>query len=409
MISGSATSIVCCTTNNILSEPRAPKFAAALSNQFPNACITLIDAHAGGDDTGPLCISAGTGTVRRKTCSFPTKRSNVVKRLLVGIFQTLFRGIYRVFGKPDVRSVSIVAPYLRQKISTEKFDLILGHNIDTLPIICEMGRSQGAKVVFDCMEYYSDMGDGQSDLTRRAIRDLEELYLPQCDVVFASSREVAEMLRKQYGLKSVVPIYNATAVTCRLAPKLKDGRFHLYWRNATVGMSQRGLQDAIEALSFLAPEIVLNIQGRPGQRMAALMNRIAELGVEDRIVFHDAFAVGDAVLSASQFSVGLCPERDTCLNQRLTVSNKIFDYLMAGLAVVCSDLPGLASVVNDSRAGILCRSGDARDLARKIHLLYEDRELLEELQSNARVFSTTRVNEVSELNRVCDEISRLGL
>ena len=405
----SVTSIVCCTSNSALFEPRAPKFVAALSNQFPNARIAFIDASSGSRRGGPSCISSGSGAVYRKTCRYPTKRSGIFSLLFAKVAQELSKGLYRLFGKQDVRSISIVAPYLRRSVATEEFELILGHNIDTLPIVCELGRSRGAKRIFDCMEFYSDMGEGQSELRRRAIRDMEASYLPHCDLVLASSREVAEALEQHYGLTSVVAVYNAAPVTKMLSPKVSDGRFHLYWRNATVGISQRGLGDALKALTFLSDDVVLNVQGRPGRRMARLEERVVALGIEDRVIFHEAYPSGNAVLSASRYSVGLCVERDTCLNQRLTVSNKIFDYLMAGLAVVCSDLPGISSVVADSHAGLLYRAGDACELANRIRQLYEDRDMLSALQSNARTFSMTRVNEAIELDRFSRAISQLGL
>jgi len=207
----------------------------------------------------------------------------------------------------------------------------------------------------------------------------------------------------------VVPVYNAAPVTTTVSPKLNDGRFHLYWRNSTVGMSQRGLGDALEALTHLSDDIVLNVQGRPGSRMSSVEARVSALGLQNRVIFHDAYPSGEAVLSASPYSVGLCPERDTCLNQRLTVSNKIFDYLMAGMAVVCSNLPGLASIVSDSRAGMMHRAGDVQELAGRIQRLYEDRGMLEELQNNARRYSTTQVNESSELGRFSQAIWRLAL
>lgn len=402
-------SIVCCTSNSALTEPRAAKFVAALSEQFPDARITFIDACPAGDVEGPRCISRGSGSVQRKTCNFPTRYTEATALTVARFAQQISRYLYRMLGIRSLRTISIVAPRFRKQLLAEKFDLIVGHSIDLLPIMCELGRARGAKLVFDSMEFHSDMGEGQSGLNRRAIREIEAAYLPQCDLIFASSSEVAQAIEEHYGTKPVVPFYNAAPVTNGLLSRLNDGRLHLYWRNATVGMSQRGLEDILEALTLLSDDIVLNIQGHPGSKMSMLRRRVSDLGIERRVVFHDAFRTGAAVRAASQYSIGLCPERDTCINQRLTVSNKIFDYLMAGLAVVSSNLPGLASIIADSGAGVLYRAGDARELAEKIKLLYDDRDMLSQLQSNARSYSTTRMNEASQLERFSREIDRLAL
>jgi glycosyltransferase involved in cell wall biosynthesis len=381
---------------------------AELSNRFPEAEITFVDASPDSRKQSPICITGNEGRVTRKTCRYPTKNTRTAERVLAKIRQEYFKVAFRVSGTPDVRAISTIAPYLRKAIGSGEWDLIVGHNIDTLPVVCEIGRMSGAKTIFDCMEFYSDMGDGQSPLSSRAIRALEAMYLPRCDCVVASSPEVAEALEQRYGLASVVPVYNAASVMSTLAARLDDGKFHLYWRNAAVGMSQRGLGDALEALTFLPEDVVLNVQGRPGRRVSAVHDRVAALGLEDRVIFHEAYPLGDAVLSASRFAIGLCPERDTCLNQRLTVSNKIFDYLTAGLAVVSSDLPGLSAVVSASGAGMVHRAGDPRDLADNIRRLHEDRDLLRRLQDNARGYAESQVNESTELERFGRMIVSMG-
>lgn len=402
-------SIVCCTSNSALTEPRASKFVAALSEQFPNARITYIDASPTRVEGSPMCISRGSGAVLRKTCTFPTRRTGVSALASARFAQQLSRCLYRLFKIRSERLISIVAPRFRRQLSMEEFDLIVGHSIDLLPMMCDLGRSRGAKLVFDSMEFHSDMGDGQSNLVRRVVREIEAAYLPQCDLVFASSPEVAEAIEQHYGVESVVPLYNAAPVTNGLSSRLDDGRLHLYWRNATVGMSQRGLGDALEALTYLPDDVVLNVQGRPGSKLSMLRRRVADLDLEGRVIIHAAFRAGDAVRAASPYSIGLCPERDTCANQRLTVSNKIFDYLMAGLAVVSSNLPGLAAIIEDSGAGVLYRAGDARDLADRIQSLRDDPDLLRRLQRNARSYSTTHINEASQLELFGDEIDRLAL
>jgi glycosyltransferase involved in cell wall biosynthesis len=142
--------------------------------------------------------------------------------------------------------------------------------------------------------------------------------------------------------------------------------------------------------------------------MSSLKKRISDLDIEHRAILHDAYPLGDAVLCASPYSIGLCLERDVCENHRLTVSNKIFDYLMAGLAVVCSNLPGLASVLDEADAGLLFEPGSVEELAAAIRYLYENQERLKQLQNNARTYAMTRVNEESELSRFGDEIRQLG-
>ncbi len=77
----------------------------------------------------------------------------------------------------------------------------------------------------------------------------------------------------------------------------------------------------------------------------------------------------------------------------------MFDYLMAGLVVVASDLPSLRSVITKSGGGLLYRSGDTGSLVEKIMVLYQSREVLDKLSSCGRAFALTTGNREFEMRR----------
>src|SRR6185503_3365059 len=125
----------------------------------------------------------------------------------------------------------------------------------------------------------------------------------------------------------------------------------------------------------------------------------AEMSLMSRVMFHAPYAPESAVKEAAQHHVGLCLERKGVRNQDLTVSNKMFDYHMAGLAVITSDLPGLRGVIERSAGGILFTPGSAEDLAAKILLLYNDRSLLNEFATSAREFALREANREAEMKK----------
>ena len=56
---------------------------------------------------------------------------------------------------------------------------------------------------------------------------------------------------------------------------------------------------------------------------------------------------------ATERDIGLFVQEDVSLHKRYTLPNKLFEYIMAGLAICVSDLPELAKVVNDYEVGRL--------------------------------------------------------
>jgi glycosyltransferase involved in cell wall biosynthesis len=230
-------------------------------------------------------------------------------------------------------------------------------------------------------------------------RVLESKYLPNCSLVITSSEEIADALVQEYGISRPLPLYNVPRIEPSLPPKETE-KFTLYWRNSVIGLGQRGLDEALLALLQLPKDITLHLQGRqPIDGGERLQNRIAELDITERIIFHPPYLPEEAINMATPYSVGLCLERKGIRNHDLTVSNKMFDYMMAGLSVIASDLPSLRHIIDKSKGGLLFEAGSAADLAKQIMILYNNRSLLQDLSTNARNFALSEGNWEFEMHK----------
>ena len=72
--------------------------------------------------------------------------------------------------------------------------------------------------------------------------------------------------------------------------------------------------------------------------------------------------------------VGLLPFLD-CAHIRITLANKLFDYMAAGLPVVAVDVPPMRRILDESGAGLLFPPGDVPALAQRIVALLCDSQL----------------------------------
>jgi glycosyltransferase involved in cell wall biosynthesis len=74
-------------------------------------------------------------------------------------------------------------------------------------------------------------------------------------------------------------------------------------------------------------------------------------------------------------------ERPANKNYNLTVTNKIFTYMLAGLAVVATDTAGQREVMRQApEAGILYPAGDAKSLRAALEIWIGDRQKLHRTQ-----------------------------
>ena len=210
---------------------------------------------------------------------------------------------------------------------------------------------------------------------------------------------MAVALAATYPIRRPLALYNVSPRDPH-QHRCDHGGLSLYWRNSVIGFGQRGLQDAIDALALLPADVTLHLQGRmPADGGRLLQQRIGDHGLADRVFIHAPYSPPNAVQAASQYCVGLCLEHSGIRNHDLTVSNKMFDYLMGGLVVVASDLSSLRGVVERSEGGLCFEPGNPTDLADKILTLRDNRSFRLELAANARAFGLEKGNRETEMAR----------
>lgn len=397
-----------CTSYSAEAEPRAPRHAASLASSGLPVEVIFVDCAPIGMTRRPPKVFDGLTNFTWRTHYFPSRTTRPFRMALNRVSQKLRQLRFSTFGSTHAVALSSNVAGLQGLLQSLRANIYFGHNIDTLSIVVRAATRLGALALFDSMEYHSDMGDSQPALEKRIVGATEKEYLGQCAVVFASSDQMADALAQEYGIKQPIRLYNVPPLEPVL-PSKTAGRFDLYWRNSTIGLGERGLDEALTALSRLPGDIALHLQGNlpSDPRGGAVRSRIVELGVEARVFIHPPCSPEDAVKEASRYTIGLCLERKCSRNHDLTVSNKIFDYHMGGLVTIASDLPGLSAVIQRSQGGLMFRPGQADDLVEKILLLYRDRKLVKQYADNARYFALNEGNREEEMKRFIEAFSKL--
>jgi glycosyltransferase involved in cell wall biosynthesis len=225
---------------------------------------------------------------------------------------------------------------------------------------------------FDCEDLLAEEAadGGRAAWRRPMISHIERRCLPRAAYVSATSVPMAEYLAGRYGLRTTRVWHNcfpaADAATLR-GPADRPapaGPVEAAWISATVGPG-RGLEDIFAAVPKLGGQVALHLYGAvaPGQS-EWLDKQLAPVRERSAVVLHP-LQPADAMLTAlAHHQIGLSLDGGETLNRSLTVSNKFFLYLQAGLACVATDTPGHRSVFPPGAGfGGMYQPGDVRSLA----------------------------------------------
>src|SRR5205823_6516652 len=91
--------------------------------------------------------------------------------------------------------------------------------------------------------------------------------------------------------------------------------------------------------------------------------------------------------------IGLALDPNDCLNRSLTICNKVFLYLQAGLALAATATPGQREVIAEApQAGFVYAPGDHAALAAALIPLVTDRRRLLDVQTAAWIAGRNRFN-----------------
>jgi glycosyltransferase involved in cell wall biosynthesis len=244
-------------------------------------------------------------------------------------------------------------------------DWFIAHTQPALPVAAVAARRWKARLGFDCEDLLAENGTDPPDV----VRVIERKYLPVCDYVSVPSQCIAARLAQYYGidapivLNNVFPLYLADGMLC---PKQRsaESRLRLHWFGQTIGLG-RGIEDAVRAVGLIKQNVELHLRGRiTDAYRSTIQSLAAEQGIADKVFFHPPVDHDELVRRMDQFDIGLSLERPTHANYSQTMTNKIFSYLLAGLAVAATDTPGHQELLKQiPSVGFLYPAGNAQALA----------------------------------------------
>jgi len=346
------------------------------------------------------------GILRRAFCLFLATRLH------------FFQWLSRLFFLFPFAELAHSRLYVEQLLTAlyEKADLYIGHNPQSLPVAAMAARLRGARCAFDSEDLHTGefAKSEMHTLSYRLVEYNETKYLPQCDYVSTPSPLIAEALASHYKINQPLVIHNVFPLTERynLDGQIKDRKrnvLSLYWYSQIIG-EDRGIQDVIKAAGLLKGEVQIHLRGSVTEEVKNKFLTLAQkYGVEKNLYFHHPVPPTELLSRAVEHDIGLALEQPNTLNHRLTVSNKLFVYLLAGLAIAATDIPSQRYIMSTCPdVGFLYPPGDYQTLADHIKLWIENHERLKSCKQAALEAARKRWNWEIEGKALLDKIKDIA-
>jgi glycosyltransferase involved in cell wall biosynthesis len=272
----------------------------------------------------------------------------------------------------------------------EKADLYTCHQEISTVIGCKL-LQKGFKVAFDFEDWYShDLLPG-ANRTRplKLLAKYEKFALINSPLVYTTSQSMAMALADFAGSATPKVLHNVFPLADR---KILDGKFKdrmdlkrtsIHWYSQTIGPG-RGLEFLVDALKDADKPVDLHLRGNLFGEFGAELRKAFPDNKGHRLYFHTLVPHDELLSRIAEHDIGLATEEYSPNSRNLTITNKILQYLQAGIAVIASDTAGQKEVATMAPAAVsLYKNKDKDSFISALNQYLEKPEKLKHAKASA--------------------------
>lgn len=242
------------------------------------------------------------------------------------------------------------------------------NDIETLPIgFIRKKLNRKTKLVYDAHEYELEKSSGSGPAMKWLNRKMEKWFIKSCDAVISVSDSIANEYVRLYDIEKPNLIFN-----CPPKSFYTNEGYDIFRKKFNIRKDQnifiyqggfsksRGIELIIDAfLSFEDDKNVMVFMG-----FGKLLNLVQDAcDKSDKIFYHEGVAFNDIIKHTKSADWGLITTQNICLNNYMSLPNKLFEYAMADIPILAFPNIEMKTKIENYNIGLVSKSETVKDLA----------------------------------------------
>lgn len=252
----------------------------------------------------------------------------------------LFRRFYSKIFHSSCYKENIFFPEFKKLIKDNYADLYIGHTLSALPIAAWAAKHKNSKFSFDAEDYHRQE---TNDKTKNDLaKSIEEKYLNEVEYISTASVFISAAYGNHFPNKKIITINNFfESQECNQHQKSAANQpLKIVWFSQTIGLN-RGLQNFLNKLVLLEyNQYELHLRGSHDESIKTELLKFIPQNWQNKIYFYPQCSSDELRSWLKKFDVGLALEPGFSINNNIAISNKIFQYLSARLAIIATPTIG---------------------------------------------------------------------
>ncbi|MEH7416515.1 glycosyltransferase [Neobacillus drentensis] len=279
------------------------------------------------------------------------------------------------------------------------YDIYHSNDLNTLPqgYICAKWRLKRKKLIYDSHEVQTSRTGYQSPIYGK----LEAFLIKRMDEMIVENHTRAAYNEDLYGFyPHVVHNYpfkqkdiNDEKVDLHGILGIPKGEKILLYQGGI--QTGRGLDKLVKAAPLFNEGVLVLIGD--GKIKKELEKTVQEMKLEDKIKFLPKVPLKELPKYTRNAYLGFQVLNNVCFNHYSASSNKLFEYMMAGVPVVACDFPEIKGVVESDGTGICIDSHDPESIAAGVNWLLTNPRAHTEMKEKS-IASSGKYNWENEKN-----------
>jgi glycosyltransferase involved in cell wall biosynthesis len=240
-----------------------------------------------------------------------------------------------------------------------KADVLVANDLDTLLPNYLVSVLKRIPLVYDTHELFCEVPELQrKPLKKRIWKGLERRIFPKLSHIFTVNDSIAGIYSREYGVpvKVVrnVPRFAFSAVDMPFASRrefeLPEDKKIILLQGAGINMD-RGAEEAVLAMEYVDGALLLIIGD--GDVIPLLRKLAARPELAEKVRFVPKLPFAELKRYTQLADIGLTLDKDTNINYRYSLPNKLFDYIQAEVPVMASNLIEVRRIVEEFEIGCI--------------------------------------------------------
>lgn len=258
-----------------------------------------------------------------------------------------------------------------------KTDLLFANDLDTLLPNYLVSVIRRKPLIYDTHEYFTEVPELQGRrFVKRTWESIENFIFPKLKKVITVNDSIADIYKEKYKLELNV-VRNIPEISIPKEHKTReelsipDDKNIIILQGAGINVD-RGGEEAVLAMLYIENAILLVIGG--GDAIEGLKKLSSENHLENKVIFIGKVPFETLFEYTVNADIGLTLDKDTNLNYRFSLPNKLFDYIHAGVPILASDLVEVKKIIEYYDIGCIIENHKPETIAKNITFMLNDKE-----------------------------------